>query len=69
MPAPVRIGSVVRPPWRDAGDDADMTGSVTHVRRGQVEVIWHANGTVTQQGDESRFPLAVFDDASLVVSF
>lgn len=66
--ANVRIGSVVRAPWYRDGDDPDLTGSVTHVRKGCAEVTWHNNGTVTPAGDESRIPLLSLTD-DLVVAY
>jgi hypothetical protein len=59
----MKRGDIVRAPWRFYGDDPDLTGEVTRVRkvkRGhdtltEVTVRWHDNGTVTLEGDESVF--------------
>ncbi len=52
----LKKGDIVRAPWRENGDDRDLTGVVLHVKRGMVQVRWLANGDVTPAGDESSFP-------------
>ena len=49
------VGTVVRAPWRIYGDDTNLTGTVTRNDARGVVVRWHNNGSVTPEGDETRF--------------
>lgn len=56
--ARIKKGDVVLAPWREFGDDANLTGIVVSVARGMARVVWNADGDVTSAGDESMVPLA-----------
>lgn len=49
----LKVGSIVRAPWHNDGDDANLTGIVTRIRAGKVTVTWNADGDVTEAGSES----------------
>lgn len=51
----LRKGMVVRAPWREFGDDANLTGVVVRVKAHSVEVRWNGDGDVTPAGDASFF--------------
>lgn len=55
----IKRGMTVRCPWREYGDDTNLTGVVLSVARGTVRVRWNADGDVTPAGDESLFPPAM----------
>lgn len=54
----LKKGDVIRAPWREHGDDVNMTGVVFSIRKGLVWVRWNADGDVTPEGTESSFPLS-----------
>ena len=50
----LKKGDVVRAPWRDMGDDVNLTGVVIkRTRDGSVVVLWNGDGDVTPARDES----------------
>jgi hypothetical protein len=55
MTRELKKGMVVRAPWREFGDDKNLTGLIVSVSKKGIRVIWNADGDVTQAGDESLF--------------
>lgn len=64
----LKVGSIVRAPWHNDGDDANLTGTVTSIRKGKVTVTWNGDGTVTPAGEESIWPVAQANALLEVVS-
>ena len=58
----IRKGSIVRAPWRDAGDDRNLTGVVQSVRKGMARIIWNGDGDVTPAGDESLCAVEILEE-------
>lgn len=56
LAAHCRVGDTIRAPWREFGDDKDLTGVVfKRTSRGAISVRWNGDGDVTPEGDESTF--------------
>lgn len=54
----LRKGDVIKAPWREHGDDQNLTGTILSVTKHGVKVRWNGDGDTTPEGDESTLFLA-----------